>query len=266
MIPKMHEEFINNSIELLKADSRLVGVTVGGSYIYGDMDGYSDVDLIIAIKPEYVEEVMGERQRIAEGLGELLSAFTGEHVNEPRLLICLYGPPLLHVDLKFVSLNDIAKRVEDPVILWERGSLISDKLKDGKAVFPKPDLQWIEDRFWVWVHYGATKIGRKELFETIDFISFLRQQVIGPFILMKNDKLPRGVRKIEQDAPGYLSILKKTVPEYDVISCSEALETIIEIYLDLREHFKSDSLILHKGAQKYSREYLKEVVDKHKGM
>jgi hypothetical protein len=31
----------------------------------------------------------------------LLVGFTGEHVGEPRVLICLYGPPVLHVDLKF---------------------------------------------------------------------------------------------------------------------------------------------------------------------
>ena len=45
---------------------------------------------------------MGERRTIAESCGGLLAAFTGEHVGEPRLLICLYGPPLAHVNLKFV--------------------------------------------------------------------------------------------------------------------------------------------------------------------
>jgi hypothetical protein len=37
---------------------------------------------------------------------------------------------------------------------------MSAALLTGSARFPEPDLQWIEDRFWVWVHYGATKIGR----------------------------------------------------------------------------------------------------------
>ncbi len=72
---------------------------------------------------------MNERIKIAANLGTLLSAFTGEHVGEPRLLICLYGPELLHVDLKFVSINDIAHRVKDPVILWERGNCVSEALK-----------------------------------------------------------------------------------------------------------------------------------------
>jgi hypothetical protein len=52
------------------------------------------------------------RAGFAGALGPLLSAFTGDHVGEPRLLICLYGPPLLHVDLKFVTPADLAERVE----------------------------------------------------------------------------------------------------------------------------------------------------------
>ena len=47
---------------------------------------------------------MAQRKVLAGTLGHLLHAFTGEHVGEPRLLICLYGPELLHVDLKFMDL------------------------------------------------------------------------------------------------------------------------------------------------------------------
>ncbi|OAS18998.1 hypothetical protein [Paenibacillus oryzisoli] len=78
------------------------------------------MDLIVVYDAVYREEVMNQRVRIAEKLGNLLSGFTGEHVGEPRLLICLYGPPPLHVDLKFVTAQELEHRVEDPMILWER--------------------------------------------------------------------------------------------------------------------------------------------------
>ncbi|WP_066497285.1 nucleotidyltransferase domain-containing protein [Abyssisolibacter fermentans] len=259
MIPKLHEAFIDKSIEILKNDTRILGVTIGGSYINKSMDEYSDIDLVIAIKPDSTQQVMSERFEIAEKLGNLLSAFTGEHVGEPRLIICLYGPPLLHVDLKFVSLDDVNIRVEDPIILWEREHAISNQFKLNDAKFPLPGLQWIEDRFWVWVHYGATKIGRKEIFETIEFISFLRQTVIGPLLLMKNSKLPRGVRRIEYDAPEDLDMLIRTVPSYDVQSCVNALFIIIDLYRDLREYHATDDLIIHSQAEKYSIEYLNNV-------
>lgn len=262
MIPKTHQEFIDKSIQILQADFRIVGIAAGGSYITQSMDEFSDIDLVIAVYPTYLEQVMKERYEIANRLGKLLSAFTGEHVGEPRLLICLYGPPLLHVDLKFVSLGDVVYRVEDPIVLWERENLISETLKLGEAKFPTPNLQWIEDRFWVWVHYAATKIGRREIFETIEFISFLRQTVIGPLVLMKNGKLPRGVRKIEFDAPNDLALLIQTIPNYDVQSCVKALQTIIQIYLDLREYLAPDGLKKRFEAEKYSKEYLAEILEK----
>lgn len=264
MIPKLHKDFIDRAIKILKTDSRLVGIAIGGSYITNEMDEYSDVDLIIAIDDASYNEIMNERYAIADKLGHLLSAFTGEHVGEPRLLICLYGPECLHVDLKFVALKDIAKRVEEPCVLWERNECISEALKKDEAKFPVPSLQWIEDRFWVWVHYGAIKIGRGEIFESIEFISFLRQTVLGPLILMKHGELPKGIRKIEFLAPDYANILKATVPLYSAKSCIESLNLVIRLYLELRESFLTVDFVKRKEAEVYSMDYLSKVSQKIK--
>lgn len=260
MIPKTHQDFIDKAIRLLPNDFRIAGIAAGGSYITNSMDEFSDIDLIIAVYPAYFAQVMAERFEIVSALGKVLAAFTGEHVGEPRLVICLYGPPLLHVDLKFVSLDDIEHRVEGPIVLWERENSISGRLQTSEARFPTPDWQWIEDRFWVWIHYAGTKIGRNELFETIDFISFLRQTVIGPMILMKNGRLPRGVRKIEFHAPDDLPLLKQTVPDYDARTCVKALQIIIQLYLDLRDRLAPDGLKNHTEAAKYAKEYLAELL------
>jgi predicted nucleotidyltransferase len=152
-IPSVHSTFLDRAIRRLSADRRFVGVAAAGSCASGTMDEYSDLDLVIAVEPSEVEAVSAERQRIAAGLGPLVAAFTGEHVGEPRVLICLYdgdgdGPPL-HVDLKFVSLPDVANRVDDLVVLWERDGRVTRALQEGEARFPSPDSQWIEDRFWV---------------------------------------------------------------------------------------------------------------------
>lgn len=259
MVPRSHKRFIDNSVKILKEDERIKGIAVGGSYIINEMDEYSDLDFIIAIEHKHYKEVMEERFEIAKKLGNVLSAFTGEHVGEPRLLICLYGPELLHVDLKFVSIDEITYRVENPIVLWERNNCISEALQLSVANFPKYSLQWIEDRFWVWIHYGATKVGRGEIFETIEFISFLRQTVIGPLLLLKNGKLPRGVRKIEIDAPDSIELLKETVASYNIESCIKSLNIIIQIYLDLREYFATDDFIKQVEAEKCSLEYLNRI-------
>lgn len=66
------------------------------------MDEFSDLDLVLVPK-EKVSNDKPEMPDYAKRFGPFLSGFTGEHVGEPRVLICLYGEPLLHVDVKFVT-------------------------------------------------------------------------------------------------------------------------------------------------------------------
>jgi len=259
---KLHEDFVEKAIRILKADKRIVGISAGGSWITNSMDEYSDIDLVISVKPDSFSNVMDERIEIAKRLGDFLGAFTGEHVNEPRLLICLYGPPLLHVDLKFISAPDIINRVEDPAILWEKNAQVSSYIKQKPYKYPSPDLQWVEDRFWIWIHYAATKLGRGELFEVIEFISYLRQNVIGPFLLMKNGYRPSGVRRIEKKAKKELPLLIETVAEYNVLSCAKSLKAIIRLYCSLREYHKKADFIEHTDVEKESIKYLDEVIDR----
>ncbi len=257
---KMHKEFTENAINKLSKDKRIVGLLAGGSFITKDMDEFSDIDLVVVIANDSYDEIMAERFNIANSLGSVLSAFTGEHVGEPRLLICLYEKDTLHVDFKFVKLDDVHNRVENPVILWQKDTLIEEEMKKSKAYFPIPNLQWIEDRFWIWVHYVALKIGRGELFETIEFISFLRQNVIGSLILMKCGYLPRGVRKIEFDATEhYFERLKQTIVSYEKESCIKSIEIIIELYIELREYFKSEEFIYRTKAQGAAIQYFNNI-------
>ena len=107
--PPDHAAFLRRAMDVLRADSRFVGLAVGGSYLDGTMDEWSDLDLVIAVEPDAFEQVMLDRREIASRMGTVLTSFTGEHVREPRLLICLYGDPLLHVDLKFVRLPDLLR-------------------------------------------------------------------------------------------------------------------------------------------------------------
>jgi len=131
----------------------------------------------------------------ANRLGQLLSGFTGEHVGEPRVLICLYDNPLLHVDIKFLTLPEFHTRIETPVILFDKSGQLQHALNNSAPTFPFPDYQWIEDRFWIWVHYALLKIGRGEYLEAFDFFGYLRMVVFGPLLDIKNNNLPRGVRK-----------------------------------------------------------------------
>lgn len=256
----LHASFIQVALTRLPRDDRIVGIAAGGSWITRSIDTFSDLDLVIAVEPDCIDVVMADRTRIAESLGPLLVAFTGEHVNEPRLLICLYGPPLLHVDLKFVALPDLAQRVEDPAVLWERDGRMSEAMHGQAAQFPLPDLQWVEDRFWVWIHYGATKLGRGELFEVIGFLAFLRDQVLGPLILLRHGHLPRGVRKIEYDARTDVAALEQTLAHYDRAACGKALVNAANLYRQLRAYHAPMRLLRHTQAEQATLAFLDQVI------
>ena len=76
-------------------------------------------------------------------------------------------------------------------MFWDRDGEVRHALAAGPAVYPSPDLQWIEDRFWVWVHYAATKIGRGELCEAVDFLEALRRFRLGRLRFSAEARGPR---------------------------------------------------------------------------
>src|SRR5437868_4893584 len=117
-LPEPHREFLNRAVETLVQESWLIGIAAAGSFTTDTMDAFSDLDFVLAVEEHEHAAVMANRRSIAASLGSLLSTFTGEHVGQPRLLICLYGPPLLHVDLIFDTLLDTAKRGDDLIVLW----------------------------------------------------------------------------------------------------------------------------------------------------
>ncbi len=118
-MPQPHKDYLQRALSLFRPDPRFLGLGAGGSLITGGVDEYSDLDLLIITKPEFSNELLSSASSIASQLGSLLSSFSGEHVGDTRLLICLYGSPLLHVDLKFVMPMELLDRVENPLLFWD---------------------------------------------------------------------------------------------------------------------------------------------------
>jgi len=234
MLPDLHREFLERAVALLATDSAVAGVAAGGSYITSEIDDYSDLDLVVAV----ADGNRGiDRRAIAESLGPLLSAFTGEHVGEPRLLICLYGPPLLHVDLKFVTLAELAERVEDPVVLFERDGAMTAAFANSEAKPPQIDLEWLRERFWIWIHNAVIKAERGEILECLDMVGFIRQRLLGPIALTASGETglrAQGLRRIEVLAPEWAPRLANTIGSYDAASCLEAIATCCDVYEELR--------------------------------
>lgn len=233
--PAPLHSIIEAAIAATQADPRVVGLTLGGSAITGRMDEYSDLDFVVITRNEDLPDILGEARSFAAKLGPLLSAFTGEHVRDPRLLLCLYEPPLLRVDLKFVADRDLDHRVENGRILWQRDSAIDAAFQRAPAIWPRVDPQWIEDRFWLWLHNGVTKAGRGELFACLEQLAFLRRTVLGPLIAQHRGHQPDGVRRIELIAPDLAPAMAETIGNNSAIGYVRALRATVDLYRQLRE-------------------------------
>jgi hypothetical protein len=258
-MPEQLRDRLRAVVARVQRHDGLIGLLAGGSFVTGGLDEFSDLDLVLVVDPPAWEAVRAERAALAADCGPLLAAFTGEHVGEPRLLICLYGPPPVHVDLKFVVPDALATRVEDPVVLWARDDRVARALAAGEARYPAPDLQWIEDRFWVWVHYVATKLGRGELFEALDFGAVVRKLVLGPLVLQRAGARPDGLRRVERAAPADTEPLRATVAAYDRRDIARGIAATIALYRDLRDRAAAPSLVRRRAAEDAALAYLEDV-------
>lgn len=252
-------EFAERARAILETDDEVVGLAVGGSWLTNEIDEFSDVDLVLVTQTK-ISNDKAAMLAIAGQLGDLLAGFTGEHVGEPRVLICLFDNPLLHVDIKFVTLEEFRDRVETPVVLLDKDGQLQRMIDSTTSTFPRPEYQWIEDRFWIWVHYALLKIGRGEYLEALDFFGFLRMTVFGPLLLVKNGKLPRGVRKVETElAVDDLRQLKNTIPNYDKQSLLDSLRNSVSLYRELRSALFDAKVTFRKEAEDAVMRYFEEI-------
>ena len=173
------------------------------------------------------------------------------------MLICLYGPPCCTSTSSSSAFPTSPQRVEDPAVLWERdGRLTAALARRDSARFPEPDLQWIEDRFWVWVHYGAAKIGRGELFEAHECLAFLRGRCWDPLMLQMAGRAPSGVRRLETSAPGWAREMQATIAAHEPRSCAVALRAAAQMYRALRGAAARPELVVRKEAEAAAMAYL----------
>ncbi len=253
------QSFINNAIGVLQESTDMLGLAIAGSWITDETDSFSDLDLVL-VSTTKISDNPEQMKAVANQLGTVLSSFTGEHVGETRLLICLYSNPLLHVDIKFLTLDEFHHRIENPVVVWERDNQLTNIIQKTQAVWPYPDYQWIEDRFWVWIHYATLKIGRGELLEAFDFLGFIRMVVLGPLLHIKNGNQPRGVRKVETKLTmGDFTELRKTVVPMTKTYLVAALWKSIKLYEDLRKHLFDTNITLKEDAAQEVKVYLYKV-------
>ncbi|NAZ87867.1 nucleotidyltransferase domain-containing protein [Kineococcus sp. T90] len=236
-MPEEHRRALDTVLAAVAGDDRLLGAALSGSAADGTADRFSDLDVVVVVAAEHHEQLAAERSELVASWLPVLAAFTGEHVGEPRLIIALVGPPLLHVDVKSLSLPEWEGRRDEPVVLLDPAGRLAASASSPTGE-PAVDLQWIEDRSWVRVHCAATKLGRGELLEVAGFLAFLREDVLGPLLALRHARPVRGVRRLEQLAavdPAALSALHATVRGPGPREGAAAVLAAVALYAQLRD-------------------------------
>jgi hypothetical protein len=232
MYNAVQRQMLDCVVAAVRDDARVEALLGTGSLARGTFDSYSDFDFVVV-----EAQPVADRRAFAIDCGALLSAFSGEHVGVPELLICLYGPPLMHVDFKFAARAVLKRFDERPALLWARDPADLEQWLAGVPVGPEAahDAQWFEDRAWLWLHYGAAKWLRGEYFEAISTLDFFRCMVLGPMLRRNEGQSGYGVRRIEQQVPGASGKLEPTLAGNEAEAIGRALAEAASLYVQLRE-------------------------------
>ncbi|MGF1925951.1 MAG: nucleotidyltransferase domain-containing protein, partial [Bacteroidia bacterium] len=77
---------------------------------------------------------------------------------------------------------------------------------------------------------------------------------------IKNDNLPRGVRKVETELTSSdLNLLKLTIPSYDKQSLLNSLRDSVSLYRHLRIELFGNNVQLHEKTEKKVMNYFEEI-------
>ncbi len=141
-------------------------------------------------------------------------------------------------------------------IAYEIKNQLSETINKNPATPLKVDPQWIEDRFWTWVHCAALRIGRGEFFEVIGFLDYIRETALSPLKKKQLGIAPFGVRRIEQYSLEFSQKLKKTIAAHSKESCTSALQETIKLYRELRSDISSSEIMINEAAEVEATVYL----------
>ena len=217
-------------------DPDVVAMIVTGSFATGGADELSDIDLRVYVRPDAVEGVVARIPDLAAAAGRVVALFVAEHLGIAGLTIVLYDD-LVHVDFDVVAADRAAEHNDGlpAVVLWEREP-ISDALPGTYDPEIAAGVRWLEARIWTWSWYIQSKVLRGELYEALDGLQYVRDQVLFRLLAFHGERRPVGGRRAEAVVGAHGDAFARTVPtSLDAASVLAALRQEIDLYRRLAD-------------------------------
>lgn len=237
--PTNHREIIDRFITVCQADNRIVAAFLGGSYVKGKVDKYSDLDLFFITTDEAYEDFLVKRESFTHLLGEPLfrEDFGLAHG------YCLIFSNKCECDLWFGRESKFEEIYSGPYkVLLDKKGILEGAIFPARVADQTRQIQLLQqqlDWFWHELSHFIKAMGRNQLWFAFGQIEVMRQICVVLARLQSNflDADAGGGEpyfKIERSlSPEKLSPLRDTFcpMEYDAIL--HAAFIICQFYQDI---------------------------------
>jgi predicted nucleotidyltransferase len=237
-MPYKHQVVINRFVAACQADERVVAAFLGGSYVKGTADAYSDLDLSLITTAEAFEKFTAGREAFIRLLGEPLFL---EDFDLSNIAFFIF-PDGTEVELWFGSESHLNHIHSGPyrVLLDKKGLLAG-------AVFPEyqpAQAEQIETLrrliYWFWhdLSHFITAMGRGRLWWAHGQLEALRRYCLNLARLRQNfsdaEVGEEGYFKVEQAIPAeQLAPLQATYCPLEQEAMLQAALVIVHFYQEL---------------------------------
>jgi predicted nucleotidyltransferase len=237
-----HRRILARAGEQIQKDSRVPGLLLGGSFVSGRPDFYSDLDLYIIVHDEHFEDLLAERQTAAAAAGRVLTGFVPDHLGPggDEMYIAVYDGPV-KADFNYVRRSTVKPnwRLVSRLVLKDADGTLAGAIRASAGLMPPPPsveaLEALHNKFWTWCWYVFGKIARGELWEALDGLHTIRSLALVTVAEWDAGSLQEGHRRLESRLNDQVRArLAATVSTLDPAALYSALQAEIGVFHDLQ--------------------------------
>ena len=163
-------QVLDRTVDLFRADSRVLAAFHSGSIGTEYEDEYSDVDPVFVVASQAFEAVDGELPAIFGGFCQTVHLWWPERGNNDhwRNYACLFGADgaLLQYDVTIMKPpTDSPIRVTQSQFLFDKAGLLEVTSEGSQCAYSPHRLLWTVQRYWLYVFIHAKYLRRGDPFK-----------------------------------------------------------------------------------------------------
>lgn len=230
-----------------------IGVLMSGSFVNGQPDALSDLDIELVVRPG--ADVAGVRawiEDLVSGLGPVLAGFPADHLGLDNLLVFFLAQDdrvqtrVLKIDIWVMTTDELpyvpkARVLRDPggFVAHHRRMLQGDGNAgsvSGREAGPPIDFADLQNKLCGWAWFTYVKIARGHLLEAMESLDFMRSRALLPCLLLAEDLPMEGYRLLDlRLSAARRAALYQTFPtRHEPAALMHSLDAMLDLFLAIR--------------------------------